>query len=141
MQDPHEEHPLREAMQAAFEVSKLYTDEVNPKANVEAAMGSIIAAMYCPDMIGLDRRYTKEELCAATRIYAYATKDFPMMYKYRNYNFFAKGKFEDFVKTPAPMPSQTPDSRINNHHIESHSGKHDQHTDGKNDIEPIGEEK
>lgn len=81
----------------AMAVSEDFSDQINPEANILLPVASIIAAMSCPEQLGLSRSYTKEELLTAISKYAATLDDCPMKYRYRNYNFFGKRYFENYL--------------------------------------------
>lgn len=112
--DQHESRNrnLQCAMETALEISKSYTEMVYPKGNTMSAVAAIIAAIHYPELIEMDTAYTRDELMEAVRIYAQAVKEFPMKFRYRNYNFFGKGHYQKMLPKKSKLPASSVASQV-----------------------------
>lgn len=89
---------LRNALSEAQDVAELYTELVNNMAKPLLAVGPILMALYCPGAIGQESPASKDELMEAVRAYSEVCADFELKYRLRNYNFFGKGHYVEYVK-------------------------------------------
>lgn len=97
------EYDIELAMKDAMEIACLYTALVNPAHFPLLAVGAIMAAMHAPDIVQHTRKYSKELLLNAVRVYAEECHNCDPNRRYRNYNFFGKGIYRRYIDKNSGM--------------------------------------